>query len=381
MEVNYVTTLADSGEGSIRELIKKKVPQIIRFSVAGVIHLTERLWIGNPYITIDGSTAPGPVIFYGETVYIRTNDVIIKYITVLGNRADKVMDAMWVTKSYNVLIQNCTVLYGSDETLSVTASDYVTIENCIISSPLDINDHAFGSILDGIDNTSTVFFKHNLITNCASRNPSFGDGNFFMTGNLIYNYGHNASYTSNTVDKSVIIMMNNYYKPGPDTKYPHIIFSMPPEQSQVCLYVDNNFIDGYPAETTDNLTAIRRPEHGFITDYDGERIKIDAKKYLQPIIKGLSKAERKQIRRANKDIKRTIKKRMRVLSKISRFNFVKKEIEIKDFNDLYNNIDTVGNSLYRTYLDDDIVKQMIDNTGFYASHNVIDFAALESVSV
>ena len=54
-----VTSLDDSGPGTFREACEAGGPRIVVFNVAGIIRLKDRIRIRAPYITIDGSTAPG----------------------------------------------------------------------------------------------------------------------------------------------------------------------------------------------------------------------------------------------------------------------------------------------------------------------------------
>ena len=54
-----VTTLNDSGPGSLREALAFTGPRIIRFAVEGTIELANRLLVTEGRVTIDGSTAPG----------------------------------------------------------------------------------------------------------------------------------------------------------------------------------------------------------------------------------------------------------------------------------------------------------------------------------
>ncbi|MEZ4656463.1 MAG: hypothetical protein R2911_02720 [Caldilineaceae bacterium] len=54
-----VTTLADSGPGSLRAAIEAAGQRIIVFRIAVTIELSTPLVIENPYITIAGQSAPG----------------------------------------------------------------------------------------------------------------------------------------------------------------------------------------------------------------------------------------------------------------------------------------------------------------------------------
>ena len=68
-EICTVTTLADSGTGSLRQCAVSRtaqsggfVPRTVRFNVAGTIRLLTDLRIDTPFMTIDGSSAPSPGI-------------------------------------------------------------------------------------------------------------------------------------------------------------------------------------------------------------------------------------------------------------------------------------------------------------------------------
>lgn len=267
-DIWYITSLEDKGPGTLREAISNKDPKIVLFDISGVIRLEKRLWIGNPYLIIDGVNGTCPVIITNELFYIRANDVIIRYITVASNRKELNMDSMWIYRTYNVLIDHVSVYYGTDETLSVTHSDNVVITNSIIANTLDINNHAFGVILSGEDENAVTIFKGNVIANCSSRTPSYGTGHFFVTNNLIYNFGHRVSYSSN-LRKSIVFMMNNYYKPGPNTKE-NYIFRFPNKVSEMCVFVDNNYIHGDEIKTNDNTLAVKDLQNGLLLKDDGK---------------------------------------------------------------------------------------------------------------
>jgi hypothetical protein len=57
--VFVVTSLNDSGPGTLREAVEARGPRIVVFGVAGTIALEMPLTISDPFITIAGHTAPG----------------------------------------------------------------------------------------------------------------------------------------------------------------------------------------------------------------------------------------------------------------------------------------------------------------------------------
>src|ERR1700733_3594181 len=80
-KVYVVTSLADSGAGTLREACEKGGARIVVFNVAGIIRLKSPLIIRAPYITIAGQSAPGDgVCIAGESVWINTHDVVVRYL-------------------------------------------------------------------------------------------------------------------------------------------------------------------------------------------------------------------------------------------------------------------------------------------------------------
>src|SRR3954468_6124279 len=73
--VFVVTSLDDSGPGTLREACEAGGPRVVVFNVAGLIRLKTRISVRAPYITIDGSSAPGDgVCVAGDTFELNTHD-------------------------------------------------------------------------------------------------------------------------------------------------------------------------------------------------------------------------------------------------------------------------------------------------------------------
>ncbi|GAJ04186.1 unnamed protein product, partial [marine sediment metagenome] len=192
-KVYVVNNLNDEGEGSFRWACEQGGARIIVFNVAGIIQLKSPVIIRAPYITIAGHTAPGDgVCIAGESVWINTHDVIIRYmrfrrgITNVGRRDD----AIGGNPVGNIMIDHVSASWGGDENMSMYRHMYndstgkteeklgtvnITIQNSIFSEALDTWNHSFGSTLGGENCT----FMRNLWANNTGRNPSIGWNGIF----------------------------------------------------------------------------------------------------------------------------------------------------------------------------------------------------------
>jgi len=273
--VIVVTSLADDGPGTLRNACEQGGARTIVFNVAGIIHLKTPLIIRAPYITIAGQTAPGDgVCIAGETVWINTHDVIIRYMrfrrgeTNVGRRDD----AIGGNPVGNIMIDHVSASWGLDENMSIYRHMYndstgkqevklgtvnITIQNSIFSECLDTWNHAFGSTLGG-ENCS---FMRNLWADNTGRNPSIGwNGVFNFVNNVVFNWVHRS--TDGGDYTAMYNIINNYYKPGPATQKNNPVGHriLKPESGRSKLdhlvfgraYVHGNIMDGNEKVTQNN---------------------------------------------------------------------------------------------------------------------------------
>ena len=274
-KVLVVTSLADSGPGSLRWACEQGGARTVVFNVSGIIRLKSPLIIRAPYITIAGQSAPGDgVCVAGESVWINTHDVIIRFMrfrrgeTYVGRRDD----AIGGNPIGNIMIDHVSASWGLDENMSMYRHMYndstgkaevklgtanITIQNSIFSEALDTWNHAFGSTLGGENCT----FMRNLWADNAARNPSIGwNGVFNFANNVVFNWVHRS--TDGGDYTALFNIINNYYKPGPLTplnepisyrilkpesgrsKLPYVVFGR--------AYVEGNIIAGNEKVTKDN---------------------------------------------------------------------------------------------------------------------------------
>ena len=293
-KVFVVTNLNDEGEGSFRWACEQGGARIVVFNVAGLIQLKSPVIIRAPYITIAGHTAPGDgVCIAGESVWINTHDVIIRYmrfrrgITNVGRRDD----AIGGNPVGNIMIDHVSATWGGDENMSMYRHMYndstgkaeeklgtvnITIQNSIFAESLDTWNHAFGSTLGGENCT----FMRNLWANNTGRNPSIGwNGIFNFANNVIFNWVHRSIDGGDYRAQYNII--NNYFKPGPATPKNEDVGHriLKPESGRSKLkylvfgraYVNGNIMEGYDKITANNwdggVQVEDDPNTGKYTDY------------------------------------------------------------------------------------------------------------------
>ena len=268
-----VANLNDSGKGSLREACEAKGPRIVVFRVAGIITLESPLRIQHPFITIAGQSAPGDgICVKGHTTEINTHDVVIRYLRFRRGNLKSKDDALGGYPVGNVIVDHVSASWGLDENLSLyrfmqkqTAgpdkklpAENLTIQWCISSEALDLNNHAFGGTWGG----KNASFHHNLFACNTGRNPSIGfGGGFDFRNNVLFNWRHR------TIDggdgSSRINVVNNYFKAGPMTtgelRYRIGRAQARNDKDQFPgfgkWFVDGNHVDGYPGITANNWTG------------------------------------------------------------------------------------------------------------------------------
>jgi hypothetical protein len=120
-KVYAVTSLNDSGPGTLREAVEAKGPRTVVFRVGGTISLKSKLIVRNPYLTIAGQTAPGDGICVKNYTFgcSDTHDIIIRHVRI------RIGDASGLTP----VSCNTTAVSGSVTPVSVT------IASCVCPSP------------------------------------------------------------------------------------------------------------------------------------------------------------------------------------------------------------------------------------------------------
>lgn len=289
-QVIEVTTLADSGPGSLRAAVEAEGPRIVVFRVAGIIELERGLDFENPHITIAGQSAPGDGICLAyDSLNINTHNVILRHLRVRRGRPEggQGSDNIGGNPEGQVIVDHCSTSWGMDENLSLyrfmraagggraikEPARNVTVQYCISSEALNAHNHAFGGTWGGEDST----FHHNLFACNTGRNPSIGmGGEFDYRNNVIFNWRHRTMDGGD--ETSLVNVINNYYKPGPATNDNMLTTIARIEQRNQYSpgnrwkagnwypeargrpgkwYVAGNIVEGYPEVTADNWKGMK----------------------------------------------------------------------------------------------------------------------------
>ena len=233
-KVIHVTSLEDSGEGSLRAALEESGPRTIVFDVAGIIRLKSKLNITEGDVTIAGQTAPGTGICIADnTVEVSADNVIIRFLRFRlgdqGNGLDDSSDAIWGRYRSDIILDHCSMSWSIDECASFYANRNFTMQWCIISEALknttvhSKGSHGYGGLWGG----RNASFHHNLLAHNDSRNaridhPGIYDnntathrGNVDFRNNVIYNWGNEVTYGGEDGHFNIV---GNYYKAGPASK-------------------------------------------------------------------------------------------------------------------------------------------------------------------
>ncbi len=193
-----VTRLDDDpkapAEGTLRWALNQRGPRIVKFRVAGTIALKATLTVREPFVTIDGSDAPGDGICLRDHSlnFENTHDAIVRYIRIRRGDVETLkavaaaglerpkgssgLDCVSLDDSRNIIFDHCSLSWSNDEVFGIVRCENVTIQWCLIAEPLANprihpygDRHAFGLNLSA----NTLSFHHNLLAHYVMRGPQF----------------------------------------------------------------------------------------------------------------------------------------------------------------------------------------------------------------
>ncbi|MCH8313542.1 MAG: hypothetical protein IID17_11215, partial [Nitrospinae bacterium] len=265
--VIHVTTLADSGPGSLREALQTNGPRIVVFDVSGYIMLQGPILVSEPYLTIAGQTSPYPGIsLRGTGLIIVTHDVLIQHIRIrVGDDPNgpnpRTRDALAIfdykseNDVYNIVIDHVSMSWAIDENVDTASSHDISVTNCIISEALWHSIHPKGPHSKGYlvgPGARDILVSGNLFAHNEQRIMRVqGDSSTLFVNNIVYNWhgsgGTGAagvySGTEGTMDASIV---GNVYVRGLDTR---------PGSQSIPIYIASSVLSDSRFYVDDNEAA------------------------------------------------------------------------------------------------------------------------------
>lgn len=231
--VYHVTSLEDNTQsGTLRHALNQNGAKTIVFDVSGTIQLTSELRTRANDLTIAGQTSPGGICIAGYPFIINSDNVIIRFIRFRPGNINSDSDGLGGSDRKNIIIDHCSVSWGTDECLSVYGMENSTVQWCLAAQALRatpakltgdrFSAHGYGGNWGG----HYASYHHNMIAHCESRVPRLGpryttlalnnnDGERVdIRNNVFYNWAGEGCYGGEAQQVNIV---NNYYKPGPAT--------------------------------------------------------------------------------------------------------------------------------------------------------------------
>jgi hypothetical protein len=204
-DVYRVTTLKDDGRGSLRHgVLERRGPRTIVFEVGGTITLMSDLVVREPFLTIDGSTAPAPGITISqntlrdEFVVGGTHDVILTQLRFHGlwhdggrmsNNASTLNldgDRKPDRAARRIVLDHLTIRGSTDSGPDI----YGPVEDVTLSWCL-IFDSLHPTTVSGRGLRERVSMHHNVYARNGERNPQLRGGarEFDYVNNVVAFWG------------------------------------------------------------------------------------------------------------------------------------------------------------------------------------------------
>ncbi|HTL52681.1 MAG TPA: hypothetical protein VL860_08920 [Planctomycetota bacterium] len=233
-----VTTLDDSGPGSLREALTAKGPRTIVFRVGGVIATQDFLYISEPFVTVAGETAPGDgICIVNAGLVVTTHDVLLSHLRIRPGNQGKITpshnDALCILGdhqdpaggAHHIVVDHLSAGWSEDECVSVWGgAREITFSWCLIGEALSKARHHKDTHSAGLlvgDSSDHVSMHHNLLAHNGFRNPliSLGGTHEFVN-NVVYDWQDGAAEIFDLKSNTFFNFIGNTYLSGPSTQTP-----------------------------------------------------------------------------------------------------------------------------------------------------------------
>ena len=266
-DVFHVTTLEDSGTGSLREGIESiKGPRTIVFDISGMIRLkTDLEIIDKSHLTIAGQSAPGKGITLADRRLLIENcsHIIVRYLRIrLGDEnkpAGTTLDCITVNYNDHIILDHLSLSWGIDGNGDFRGLKHSTLQWLIFGEALHNSLHKKGPhamCTSFRDSQGFATLHHNIYASSRNRHPSVSGGPQVMEfcNNLDYNWTGGQNISGEQFN-----LINNYYKAGPSMKADNLPLQFKSKEITPISrgYFLGNYFDGLPEKYNhDNYTAM-----------------------------------------------------------------------------------------------------------------------------
>ena len=212
-----VTTLNDSGPGSLRDAVKQSNRTVV-FAVSGRIVLANAIKVKGAFLTVDGFSAPPPgITLVNAGLYISGkkggHDLIIRGLRIRDPRPDGITIRDGAS---NIVIDHVSIQGAYDGSLDITRGAFdVTVQWSILAQ--NVPTHNLLSLIEY--QAHRITFHHNLFMQGQSRQPQSGWEAAVVTpppevvtdirNNLIWDFGAYGTVIKNNTRANVV--QNFYY--------------------------------------------------------------------------------------------------------------------------------------------------------------------------
>ncbi|HZZ27665.1 MAG TPA: hypothetical protein VFE46_06620 [Pirellulales bacterium] len=247
--VYHVANLNDSGPGSLRDAVSKGNRMVV-FDVGGYVELESPLSVASN-ITLAGQTAPGDGIGTKnyEASFSGSQNIIVRYMRFRQGETPKQDKkcAVNIHQGHNMIFDHVSIQYGRWDTIGMTESANITMQNCIIGP--GIAPQRFGCLCE----SDGVTFSHDLWISNHGRNPK-SKGKVQFINNVVYNWNVGGYDLAHSAGVSYHELLDNSFIRGPATGN-HGPWYQANSNDQV--FAQGNVLDGQPLENPAGVTMLQ----------------------------------------------------------------------------------------------------------------------------
>ncbi|MEQ1569396.1 MAG: hypothetical protein ABMA64_27410, partial [Myxococcota bacterium] len=244
--VLHVTTLAESGPGSLREALEAAGPRVVVFDVSGVIDLGEPncadpldegdasnvLVIRHSDVTIAGHSAPSGGVTLRGRLYTEYDEgvgnLVVRHLRIRpapydcpGVDGDQ-YDALRFSVNDRGMFDHVSVSWGVDENVDTWRGSHVTLQWSIVAEGATEGhpegEHNYGMLND----QGTVSVLHDLFAHARDRNPALAVGPAESINNVAYNVRH--GFVNHNRASGALNLIGNTFVQGPDDELHPLFF-------------------------------------------------------------------------------------------------------------------------------------------------------------